>query len=103
MVPNQRTAVFLIALLLFLGTVALYYPALQNGFVNYDDPAYVTSNPHVQRGLTKQSVMWAFTSTAEANWHPLTWLSHMLDVQLFGMRPAGHHPQSVLWHAVNVV
>jgi protein O-mannosyl-transferase len=47
--------------------------------------------------------MWAFTSTAEANWHPLTWLSHMLDVQLFGLRPAGHHAQGVLWHAVNVV
>jgi len=101
--PERRTAVPYIALLLFLGTVGLYYPALQNGFVNYDDPAYVTSNPHVQRGLTKQSVMWAFTSTAEANWHPLTWLSHMLDVQLFGLRPAGHHAQGVLWHAVNVV
>ncbi len=101
--PERRTAVPYIALLLFLGTLSLYYPTLQDGFVNYDDPAYVTSNPHVQRGLTKQSVMWAFTSTAEANWHPLTWLSHMLDVQLFGLRPAGHHAQGVLWHAVNVV
>ncbi len=50
-----------------------------------------------------RSVAWAFTSTTEANWHPLTWISHMLDVQLFGMRPAGHHGQSVFWHAVNVV
>lgn len=99
--PKYRTAI--VALLLFFGTLALYYPALQNGFVNYDDPAYVTSNPHVQQGLTKRSVAWAFSSTAEANWHPLTWLSHMLDVQLFGLRPAGHHAQSVLWHAVNVV
>ena len=89
--------------MLFLGTLALYYPALQNGFVNYDDPAYVTSNFHVQQGLTTHSVAWAFTSTAEVNWHPLTWLSHMLDVRLFGLRPAGHHAQSVLWHAVNVV
>jgi protein O-mannosyl-transferase len=95
--------VLLISLLLFLGTLALYYPALQNGFVNYDDPAYVTSNWHVQQGLSSRNVAWAFTSTTEANWHPLTWISHMLDVQLFGLRPAGHHAQSVLWHAVNVV
>jgi protein O-mannosyl-transferase len=101
-VPKRQTIVPLIALLLFLGTLVLHYRALQNGFVNYDDPAYVTSNSHVQQGLTKRNVAWAFTSTAEANWHPLTWLSHMLDVQLFGLRPRGHHAQSVLWHAVNV-
>ncbi len=101
--PEHRTAVGLIGLLLFLGTLVLYYPALENGFVNYDDPAYVTSNWHVQQGLTSRSLAWAFTSTAEANWHPLTWISHMLDVQLFGLRPAGHHAQSVFWHAVNVV
>ena len=89
--------------MLFLGTVAIYYPALQNGFVNYDDPAYVTANWHVQQGLTSSSLKWAFTSTAEANWHPLTWISHMLDVQWFGLRAAGHHAQSILWHALNVV
>ncbi len=93
----------LIGFLLFLGTIVLYYPALHNGFVNYDDPAYITSNWHVQQGLNSRGVAWAFTSTAEANWHPLTWLSHMLDVQLFGMRPEGHHAQSVFWHALNVV
>jgi tetratricopeptide (TPR) repeat protein len=86
-----------------LGTLALYYPTLQNGFVNYDDPAYVTANWHVQQGLTLRSLAWAFTSTAEANWHPLTWISHMLDVRLFGLRPAGHHAQSIFWHALNVV
>ena len=99
MVPKHRTAAPLVGLLLFLGTLALYYPALQNGFVNYDDPAYVTSNWQVQQGLASRSLAWAFTSTAEANWHPLTWISHLLDVQLFGLRPAGHHAQSVLWHA----
>ncbi len=93
----------LIGLLLALGTIALYYPALENGFVNYDDPAYVTSNWQVQQGLTVRSVAWAFTSTTEANWHPLTWISHMLDVRLVGLRPAGHHAQSVLWHAFHVV
>ena len=69
---KHRTAVPLIGLLLFLGTLALYFPALQNEFVNYDDPAYVTSNFHVQQGLTSRNLAWAFTSTAEANWHPLT-------------------------------
>src|SRR5208337_3747675 len=101
--PEHRRTVPLVGFLLFLGTLALYYPALGNGFVNYDDPAYVTSNLQVQQGLTSHSLAWAFTSTAEANWHPLTWISHMLDVQLFGLRPAGHHAQSVLWHAFNVV
>jgi tetratricopeptide (TPR) repeat protein len=100
---RQRTALLLASAVLLVGTLALYYPALQNGFVNYDDPAYVTSNFHVQQGLTSSSLAWAFTSTAEANWHPLTWISHMLDVQLFGLGPAGHHAQSVLWHAANVV
>ena len=93
----------LLGLLLFFGTVALYVPALKNGFVNYDDPAYVTQNPQVAEGLTARSLAWAFASTAEANWHPLTWISHMLDVQAFGMSPEGHHAQSVFWHAVNVV
>jgi tetratricopeptide (TPR) repeat protein len=102
-VPKQRTNVLLIGLLLLVGTLTLYYPALQNGFVNYDDPAYVTSNSEVRQGLTRHSVTWAVTSISEANWHPLTWLSHMLDAQLFGDRPAGHHAQSVLWHALNVV
>jgi tetratricopeptide (TPR) repeat protein len=102
-VPQRRTTIPLIGLLLFLGTLALYYPALQNGFVNYDDPNYVTSNWHVQQGLTSRGVAWAFTATAEANWHPLTWLSHMLDVQSFGPGAAGHHAQSILWHALNVV
>ena len=101
--PQRRTTIPLIGLLLFLGTLALYYPALQNGFVNYDDPNYVTSNWHVQQGLTSRGVAWAFTATAEANWHPLTWLSHMLDVQSFGPGAAGHHAQSILWHALNVV
>jgi len=100
---RQRIILPLASALLFLCTLTLYYPALQEGFVNYDDPAYVTSNFHVQQGLNARSLAWAFTSTAEANWHPLTWISHMLDVRLFGLSRAGHHAQSVLWHAANVV
>src|SRR5579864_7915276 len=99
---KQRTVLW-VALLLFVATLALYYPALQSGFVSYDDSDYVTANFQVRQGLNQHSVAWAFHSTAEANWHPLTWLSHMVDVQLFGLRPAGHHAQSIVWHAFNVV
>jgi tetratricopeptide (TPR) repeat protein len=102
-VPERRSPVILIAILLVAGTALLYSPTLRNDFVNYDDPAYVTSNFHVQQGLTASALKWAFTSTDEANWHPLTWISHMADVSLFGLRPAGHHAQSVFWHALNVL
>ncbi len=98
-----RKITLLLALLLILGTLAIYAPSLHNGFVNYDDPAYVTANAHVRQGLSWSNVRWAFTATVEANWHPLTWISHMADVQFFGLSPARHHLTSVLLHAVNVV
>ena len=74
-----------------------------SGFINYDDPFYVTKNVHVQKGLTGESVAWAFTATDAANWHPLTWLSHMLDVQLFGLDAGKHHLTSLVLHALNAV
>jgi hypothetical protein len=98
--PTARKT-WLIAALLALATLAIYSPALQNGFVQFDDPAYVTANAHVQQGLTWPNVAWAFTSFDEANWHPLTWLSHMADVQLYGLTPAGHHRTSIIFHALN--
>jgi len=82
---------------------AAFQPALDNDFVGYDDTDYVTSNPMVQRGLIWAGVKWAFTATEAANWHPLTWLSHILDVQCFGLNPTGHHLTSLLLHVVNVV
>jgi protein O-mannosyl-transferase len=102
-VQSSSKITLLLAFLLILGMLALYSPALRNGFVNYDDPAYVTSNAHVRQGLSWSNVRWAFTATVEANWHPLTWISHMVDVQFFGLNPAGHHLDSVLLHAINVV
>ena len=92
-----------LALFLALATFAVYAPTLRNGFVEFDDPAYVTANAHVQQGLTLHNLEWAFTSFDEANWHPLTWLSHMADVQFFGLSPAGHHATSILLHAINAV
>jgi len=92
-----------ISLVLFVGTLILYVPTLSSAFLNYDDPAYITANAHVLQGLSWKNVVWAFTATVEANWHPLTWLSHMTDVQLFGTNPRGHHAVNVLLHALNVV
>ena len=94
----------LLALSLALGSLLLYLPALSNGFVNYDDPDYVTANDHVLQGLNSANVKWAFgTDNPAANWHPLTWISHMLDVQLFGLQPRGHHANSVLLQTCDVV
>ncbi len=82
-------------------TLAVFWGARQCQFVNYDDPAYITSNQAIQHGLTAQSVRWAFTTGEASNWHPLTWLSHLADVQLYGMNPAGHHFTSIFLHALN--
>ena len=87
--------------LLVLATIALYWPALQNGFVNYDDDRYVTANARVQSGLTLANIGWAFMNPVADNWHPLTVLSYMLVCQFWGLNPWGHHLVSVLIHAVN--
>ena len=92
-----------LSLLLALLTLLVYNPAVKNGFVNFDDPAYVTGNRNIQSGLNWNTVQWAFHSTESANWHPLTWLSHALDYQLFHLKPAGHHYSSVLLHALCVI
>jgi len=90
-------------LLVLLVTFAVYAPVLRHGFVEWDDPYYVTENSHVRAGLNASGVAWAFTSREHANWHPLTWLSHMADVSLFGMSPWGHHLTSVLLHLANTL
>jgi len=83
-------------------TLALYLPALTHNFVEYDDQQYVTDNPHVQGGLTWSGLMWAFGYHA-GNWHPLAWLSHMADCQIFGARPWGHHLTNILLHTANTL
>ena len=97
--------VWLMAALLALVTIALYWPATGHDFVNYDDPLYVTDNAHVQAGLTWQGLAWAFGRVHGEGtyWHPLTWVSHMLDCQLYGLKPWGHHLTNVLLHAANAV
>ena len=92
-----------IAASLLLGVLAVYSPTLNSGFINYDDPAYVTKNARVLQGLSLPNVNWAFRATIEANWHPVSWISHMTDVQLFGTNPRGPHAVNVFVHALNVV
>ena len=99
-VPLRFSAADLfIALALFACTVAVYFQTRRFDFVNYDDPEYVTANPHVRAGLTLDGLEWAFTSTEAANWFPLTRLSEMLDGQLFGLSSGGPHLVNVFWHA----
>src|SRR4029077_100 len=101
---SDRRLIFLLAILLALGTLVLYAPALRNGFVNFDDPDYVTRNAHVLKGVTWANLRWAFgTDNPAANWHPLTWISHMLDVQFYGINPTGHHLSNVLLQTLNVI
>ena len=88
---------------LFAVVLAVFLPTLRNGFITLDDGGYVTDNPQVRAGLTLDGAAWAFRTFAEANWHPVTWLSHMLDAELFGDRAWGHHLTSVVLHALNVV
>jgi len=99
--PQKRTVI--LSLLLVLATLALYNSVIHNGFINLDDNLYVTSNPRVQVGVNWPTVKWAFTSFDQANWHPLTWLSHALDWQLFKKNAGGHHYVSLLFHAFNAV
>ena len=93
----------ILGLLLALVTMLAGWPATQYGFVNYDDDLYVTQNSVVQKGLTANGVKWAFSKINVSNWHPLTWLSHMADCELFRLNAGGHHFDSVLIHAANAV
>ena len=91
----------IIALLLALTTLIVYLPATRFEFTNYDDNDYVSANPNVLAGLTWAGVTWAFTTGHAGNWHPVTWLSHMTDVTLFGPNPGAHHFVNALFHAAN--
>jgi len=84
-------------------TFAVFGQTLRHGFVDFDDDVYVYENPMVARGLTFKGIVWAFTQSQASNWHPLTWLSHMLDCQLYGLNPGGHHLTNVLLHTATVI
>jgi hypothetical protein len=92
-----------LGLLLVVATVGLFYPVSSHPFVNYDDNVYVTDNAQVKSGLNWDTVQWAFTTSEAGNWHPVTWLSHAFDYQLFQSDPAGHHNTNLLLHVLNVL
>ena len=100
---SGRKRMAALCVLLAGATIALYSPVAGHPFIAYDDSDYVTSNTHVHEGLSWSTVKWAFTTMTAANWHPLTWLSHALDYQFFGLNPGGHHLDSVLIHSLNAV
>src|SRR2546421_725025 len=93
----------LICLALLVLTVAVYWPVGRFDFINYDDAEYVAENARVQMGLTAGNVGWAFRTFFFENWHPLTWLSYMLDYQLFGLNPAAFHLVNLVFHAFNTL
>jgi Tfp pilus assembly protein PilF len=97
--PRSRIIGWALALV----TLLVYLPAMRYGFVNYDDQDYVTDNFMVQKGLTWAGIKWAFTTGHASNWHPITWLSHMTDCELFGLNPSGPHLINVLFHAANTI
>jgi hypothetical protein len=102
-IPRSNKPLLPIVLVLSFVTLAAFWQITQCSFTNYDDPAYVTENSNVQHGITLAGIRWAFTTTLAENWHPLTWLSHMLDVKLFGLKPWGHHLTNLLFHLANTL
>jgi Flp pilus assembly protein TadD len=92
-----------LALALLAGTVLLYWPVAHYAFINYDDPDYVVENYMIQQGFSWENLAWAFTRSHSANWHPLTWLSHTLDWQIYGSNAGGHHVTNLLFHAANAL
>jgi len=95
--------ILLACLLLVLVVIIGFEPIRHNDFVQSDDATYITGNPHVTSGINRQSIIWAFTTFHMGHWHPLTWLSHMLDCQLFGLSPLGHHLHNLLLHLINTL
>jgi tetratricopeptide (TPR) repeat protein len=98
---NHRT--FLICLFLVISVIAIYWQVNNHDFVNFDDNKYITENRYVQTGLTSGNITWAFTTFHAGNWHPLTWISHMLDCQLFGLNPGLHHLVNIFFHIANTL
>ncbi|QWR78562.1 tetratricopeptide repeat protein [Candidatus Magnetomonas plexicatena] len=102
--PNTRKSIIIMTVvLLALFTLIAYLPARSNNFISFDDDSYITENPHIKDGITLNAIKWAFTEYYSYNYHPLTWLTHMADISLFGLNPAGHHLTNVFFHCCNVV
>src|SRR5437870_9042183 len=99
---DTRLTILICGLLATL-TLTAFWPVVHHPFITFDDPHYVTANPRVATGLTPGNFVWAFRTGHAANWHPLTWLSHMADVELFGLNPGWHHLTSLCFHVANTL
>ena len=101
LLASPRAKCIGLAACLALAVLTVYWPVVGFGFINYDDPSYLSANPIVRGGLGWRSLAWALGDVSTGNWHPLTWLSLMLDVTLFGVAPGAHHLVNVVLHAAN--
>jgi tetratricopeptide (TPR) repeat protein len=99
--PKERQLALLVSIALIVGNVFVFAGIWRQEFISFDDPQYVTENVHVKAGLTWGGVQWAFATGEAANWHPLAWISHMLDVALFGVQAGPHHVTNLILHIVN--
>ncbi|MDA1110836.1 MAG: hypothetical protein O3A78_13655, partial [Nitrospinae bacterium] len=91
----------IICISLAIATLAVYWQIQDHEFINFDDNEYITENTHVKAGFTREGFIWAFTKSQASNWHPITWLSHMVDCQLYGLNPKGHHLTNLFFHTAN--
>ena len=99
----KRYPDILVCFFLVIVTLSVYWQVKGHKFVNFDDDRYVSDNMNVKNGLTSKGFIWSLTATHASNWHPLTWLSHMLDVQIYGLEPGRHHLTSVIFHILNTI
>jgi len=99
----NKYGVVLVCLFLVMSTFLVYGQVRKHEFVGFDDGRYVSKNSNVRSGLTPESISWAFTTMNASNWHPLTWLSHMLDCELFGLNPGWHHLVNLFLHIANTL
>ncbi|MGV7221106.1 MAG: tetratricopeptide repeat protein [Nitrospinales bacterium] len=92
-----------ISIIIVIAVCVAYWQVQGNEFINFDDTIYVTENKNIKQGFSSESLVWAITTTRASNWHPVTWLSHMLDYQIYGLKPLGHHLTNTLFHIANAL
>jgi len=100
---DSRLRFAVLSLLLAVAAILVYAPVHDHPFASIDDGKYVTQNPHIQDGPTPAAIFWAFTHGYAGNYHPVTWVSHAIDIRLFGLDPTGHHDENVLLHVINAI
>jgi hypothetical protein len=99
----RKHSLTIICVFLTVAICSVYLQVIDHQFINFDDPRYVTKNSRVISGLNLENIKWAFTNVYSGNWHPLTWISHMMDVNIFGMNPGMHHLTNVIFHILNSI